>query len=256
MFDKIKSQILPPIIIYLVFIFLWTSFVSLFEIPPYVLPTPLEILKTFMLKKSQFLASAWITFYSATFGFLFSFLIGNGIAFFFSRSPFIKNGFYPYAIFLQTVPIVAIAPLVILWFGTGLSSVIFISFIISLFPIITNVTDGLLNTPSELQQLFRLYRASNNQSFFKLSLPYAVPQMITGAKVSSGLSIIGAIVGEFFAGYGIQNHGLGYAIIQASGQMKTDELFVSIFLSTLLGLFTFSLISLLGSFILKRWHYQ
>ena len=151
------------------------------------------------------------------------------------------------------MPIVAVAPLIVLWIGYGLQGVVAVSFIISLFPVIANTTTGLTRVDPNLLDLFALNNASRWQILFKLRVPGAVPHMLTGARISSGLSVIGAIVGEFFAGYGTEDFGLGYLIILTNGQAKTDYLFACILFCTLLGLAIFSAVGALSNFVLKRW---
>lgn len=172
---------------------------------------------------------------------------------FFSQSQLIRRCFYPYAIFLQTVPIIAIAPLIVNWFGKGFQSIVLVAFIISLFPIITNFTNGLTTVKQSLIDLFTVNGASRLQILFKLRFPHAIPHLIVGAKVASGLSVIGAIVGEFFAGYSTTHYGLGYIITVSSGQLKIDYLFAAVLTSTILSLCFFSFISLSAEYFLKRW---
>ena len=160
---------------------------------------------------------------------------------------------YPYAIFLQTVPIVAIAPLVIAVCGQNLRSVVLVSTIISLFPIITNVTTGLLSVDPRLAELFAVYQASRWQQLCKLQIPTAIPHLVTGAKVSSGLAMVGAIVGEFFAGYGQERYGLGFLIQANSDTLRTDRLMAAVFASAVLGVAMFTLVNLLARWLLKRW---
>src|SRR5690606_1595146 len=161
----------------------------------------------------------------------------------------IQRSFYPYAIFLQTVPIVAIAPLMIIWFGYGLQSVALVAFIISLFPIITNGTAGLTDIEPPLLDLFEMNNASRWRTLWKLRLPNAVPYLMNGTRISSGLSVIGAIIGEFFSSFGKNEYGLGYIIYSSTGRMNTDYLFAAIMVSALLGLLIFGCVSLAGRWI-------
>ena len=180
--------------------------------------------------------------------------IGTLIGIAFSQSAIVRRSFYPYAILLQTVPSVALAPLVILWFGHGFTSVVVVAFIISLFPIITNSTAGLLAVDRNLVELFQMANASRLQALWKLRLPNSIPQIITGAKIACGLSVIGAIVGEFSAGYGTDRFGLGYLITQNSTKLETDYLFAAVLAAMLLGVAIFGSVSLVGELILRLWH--
>ena len=171
----------------------------------------------------------------------------------FSQSVIVRRSFYPYAILLQTVPSVALAPLVILWFGHGFVSVVVVAFIISLFPIITGSTAGLLAVDRNLLELFAMGNASRLQVLWKLRLPNSIPYLITAAKISCGLSVIGAIVGEFSAGFG-DHFGLGYLITQTSATLATDYLFAAVLAAMLLGVLIFGGVSLLGEWVLRLWH--
>ncbi|MDA0838996.1 MAG: ABC transporter permease [Planctomycetota bacterium] len=246
-------EFLAPVFLLCVVILLWHLVTVAFSIQPFLLPGPGAVLDSAQANLRTLVSATLMTAAGALGGFLVSFLLGSVIAFLFSQSRIIQYSFYPYAIFLQTVPIVAIAPLIVIWCGTGFQSVIMVAMIISLFPIITNGTAGLTNVSQQQADLFSLYNASRWQILWKLRLPNSVPNFVTGAKISSGLSVIGAIIGEFFVGYGTKNFGLGYLITMTSGQLKTPYLFATIICSTLLGVFIFLLINLIASRILKRW---
>jgi NitT/TauT family transport system permease protein len=192
------------------------------------------------------------TLIAAASGFGISLVLGSIIAMLFAQSTWIRRAGFPYAILLQTVPIVAIAPPVIAICGPDLSSVIIIAVIISLFPIITNATAGLLAVDPKLEELFRVLRASRWQRLVKLQIPTAVPYLLTGAKISSGLAMVGAIVGEFFAGYGNDAYGLGYLIQANSDSLRTDKLFAAVLASTALGIGIFAVVNL-AALALRRW---
>ena len=187
-------------------------------------------------------------------GFGSSLVIGTLIAFVFAQSRMIRSSGYPYFIFLQTVPIVAIAPLIVRWCGNGFQSVVLVAFILSLFPILSNGTQGLLEIDPDLLDLFRLNNASRLQMLFKLRFPNAVPGILAGARTSSGLAVVGAIVGEFFVGYGSKRFGLGYLINTTNDQLQIDRLFAAVLTSTLFGIAIFSLVNLISVTILRRWY--
>jgi len=252
-FAAMARSAFPPVALFLVFVLAWHAATVAFAIPAFILPGPADVFRAAAANAGRLASATALTAIAAFAGFCASVVIGCLIGFAFSQWPIVRNGCYPYAIFLQTVPIVAIAPLIIIWFGTGLQSVILVSFIVSLFPMITNATAGLTTLHRDLLDLFRLYGATRGQVLLKLRLPAAVPFVIAGAKTSSGMSVIGAIVGEFFAGYGAQRYGLGYLITLTSGQLKTAYLFAAVLCSTLLGLVTFGAVSVAGNAILRRW---
>lgn len=247
------KQTLPPLIVFGLLLVLWDGVIVWFEIPRILLPRPEQVWQLAVQEQEALLSATWITAQGALTGFLASVVVGTGIAFLFAQSALIRQSFYPYAIFLQTVPIVAIAPIIIIWLGSGFTALVTISFIISLFPIITNMSEGLLAVDPGLRDLFRLYGANRWQILWKLQFPNAVPYLITGAKTSAGLAVVGAIVGEFFAAYGIEP-GLGYLIYQSSNLSRTDKLFAAIIASTLLGVLIFVMISALGTYLVKDWY--
>lgn len=245
----------PPVLLLLLVLATWHAMVVCFDLKPYQLPLPSRVALAAWNKRFELAQATLMTGIAAAGGFTSSVVVGTLISIVFSQSRIVARSVYPYAIFLQTVPIVAIAPLIINWLGTGLLSVIVVSFIISLFPMITNTYAGLVHINPNLLDLFRLHNASRLQLLFKLRFPSCVPNLILGAKISAGLSVIGAIVGEFFAG-ATDMFGLGYLIPQAMGQLKIDYGFAAVICSALLGLAVFLLASLAGSTILNRWQFN
>jgi NitT/TauT family transport system permease protein len=239
--------------LFLLLLLLWEAAVDLFGIKSYLIPSPAKVGRAIAQNGPELGGAMLLTAGAAVCGLALSLLTGALISFAFSQSRIIQRSFYPYAIFLQTVPIVAIAPLIILWFGSGFLSVVIVAFILSLFPIITNGTAGLTTVDRDLIDLFEVNNASRAEVLIKLRLPNSVPYFVTGVKTSSGLSVIGAIVGEFFAGYGTDRFGLGYLIVFTAGQLKTAYLFAAILASALLGLVIFGAASLVGNWIVSRW---
>ncbi|QGJ71018.1 Binding-protein-dependent transport systems inner membrane component [Planctomycetales bacterium 10988] len=249
----IFRDLFPPVALFGLVLIAWDVAVWWFAIPPFLLPRPMQILGTFHEEDSRLVWATLVTGQGALGGFGLSLAVGITLGLIFSQSRIIRQSCYPYAIFLQTVPIVAIAPLVVTWFGTGFFSVLLVSFIISLFPIITNATAGLMAVDPGLIDLFRINRATRWQTLFKLRFPNSIPHLVTGAKTSAGLAVVGAIVGEFFVGYGSGQAGLGNLILQTMNQMKTDLLFASVIASASLGVAIFGLVNALGGTLLKRW---
>lgn len=231
------GEMKPAAFIFIFFLGLW-HLASLFW-PPYILPSPIAVFEAFQEHFSEITSAMGLTLAGALSGLALSTFVGLMLSFIFSQARFIRLALYPYAIFLQTVPIVAIAPLLVLWFGHGFLSVVMVAFIVSIFPIITNGTDGLNRVDEKLVDLFAAYRATRFEKLIFLQIPYALPSFATGIKIASGLAVVGAVFGEFFAGYGTEKFGLGYLIILTSGQLKTAYLFAAIIASTMLGLGVF-----------------
>lgn len=251
---RFVRDIVPPTLFLIVLIAAWHAATIAFRLPPYLVPKPVAVWNVAVERFDRLTSATGLTAAAALAGFGMSLVGGTVIAFAFSQSRLLRSSCQPYAVFLQTVPIVAIAPIIITWFGYGFRSVVLVSFVISLFPIITNATTGLLAVDRELSELFQLLNATRWQTFSRLRLPNAVPWVVAGARTSSGLAVIGAIVGEFFAGYGSNRYGLGYLIRQTSEQARTDELFAAVIASTLLGIAIFSSVNLVSSTVLARWN--
>ena len=253
MSETLSARVWPPLLVFAGVLALWQLLCYALALPAYLVPAPTRVAAAAIANAGALATATGLTAVAAVLGLLTSLLLGTAIAVLFSQSRLLARSLYPYAIFLQTVPVVAVAPLIVIWFGTGLASVVLVSVMISLFPVITNGTAGLTRVDPQYLELFAMRDASRAQVLFKLRLPGAVPYIVTGAKISGGLAVIGAIVGEFFAGYGAAGYGLGYVILQTSGQLKTAELFAAILACTLLGLVLFAAVSLLGELALRRW---
>ncbi len=246
--------LLPPLAALIVFVLLGETLTNLLQIPPYLLPAPSAIAKAGLKEWETLLGAALTTSKAALFGFGLSAAFGVLCAIVLSSSRLIEKAFYPYTVFLQTVPIVAIAPLLVLWFGAGLRAVTVSAFIVSVFPMIANTLAGLRSVDPALRDLFRLYGASRFSTLIKLELPFAVPNMITGCRIASGLSVIGAIVGEFVAGFAEGAAGLGILVLSSYRQLRTDLLFAAVLTASLLGLALFAAVSGFGFLLLRRWH--
>jgi NitT/TauT family transport system permease protein len=244
----------PPVVFFALVVLVWQAATSLWEIPAYLVPSPGRVLAAAHEHAAELWRASLMTAAGALCGFGLSLTVGTAAGLLFSQSRIIERSIYPYAIFLQTVPIVAIAPLVVMWFGNGFGGVVTVAFILSLFPIITNATAGLKRVESSLVELFEIGNASRWQTLVKLRLPNSVPYLVAGAKISCGLSVIGAIVGEIFAGYGAQGFGLGYLINMNTGNLDTAYAFAAVIAATLLSIAIFLAVTALSATILARWH--
>jgi NitT/TauT family transport system permease protein len=245
---------LPPVVLFVALIAIWQIVVVKTGVLPFLVPAPASVLAAAREHQSELMGATGRTAAAAVCGLLLSLCGGTVVGIAFSQSAIVRRSCYPYAILLQTVPSVALAPLVILWFGHGFVSVVVVAFIISMFPVITNSTAGLLAVDRNLLELFEMANASRLQVLWKLRLPNSIPHVITGAKIACGLSVIGAIVGEIFAGYGTDQFGLGYLISLNSTKLETDYLFASVLAAMLLGVAIFGAVSLIGELILRLWH--
>lgn len=233
---------------------LWQAAVVWLRIHPIVLPSPIRVAGVAWQERITLLAGFCLTGAAALLGLVASILLGTSVAVLFSQSRWLRAAFYPYVVFLQTVPIVAIAPLLITWFGYGFRTVVFVACIISLFPVISNVTAGLLSVDENLKDLFRLNRATRWQTLIKLRIPLAVSHLILGTRISAGLAVIGAIIGEFFVGNGAGGYqGLGTLMTGWQNLARTDALMAVVLTSTLLGLVMIGLVNGIARLALSRW---
>ena len=233
----------------------WQSVIWAFAVPSYMLPTPWSVAKTFAARLPDLWSATMISGEAALGGLLASIVVGVLIALVFARSRWIRRMLYPYTILLQTVPIVAIAPLILMWVGQGLLSVGVVAFIICLAPIIANTTQGLISVDENLVQLFLMHNASQGQMLRRLRLPHSLPYLFVGVRISSGIAVIGAITGELFAGSGQVGHGgIGYSILYAQTQVQTDYLFALVIAATLLGFALFFAVALFEWLALHKWH--
>jgi NitT/TauT family transport system permease protein len=246
---KLLRSALPAAIPFVVVVLGLEALVRGGWIRAFLMPPPSAIFLTMAQDWPELLAALAKTSAGAFAGFVLSAVGGIGIAVFLASSRAIQRAFYPYAVFFQTVPIIAIAPLLVIWFGYGMRTVIASAFVASIFPVIANTLNGILSTDPALRDLFRLYGASASATLWKLRFPSALPQILTGLRIAGGLAVIGAIVGEFIGG-----QGLGSVVDVARTQQRTDKVFAAVLLASLLGLVLFGLINILSRVALRRWH--
>jgi NitT/TauT family transport system permease protein len=252
---KIGITLLSAVAIFGALLVLWQAIIWIFRLPPYLLPSPARVAHAVVNRLPSLVASLSLTAAAAAGGLLAALLIGLVISLVFAQSPWIRRMFYPYTILLQTVPIVAIAPMILIWMGPGLGSVTLIAFIICLAPIIANTTQGLMSVDRNMVDLFLMHNASRAQVLLKLRLPHAMPSLFIGIRIASGIAVIGAITGELFAGSSrVGVGGIGYAIQYASAQLETDYLFALVLAATVLGFGFFFTVMFLEWHFLHNWH--
>jgi NitT/TauT family transport system permease protein len=218
-------------------------------IPAYLLPAPSEVIDSLIDDRAELALAAWATLSSALTGLLLSFAAGTFFAIALSSSDLARRAFYPYAVFFQTVPIISIAPLLVIWFGFGQPTVIASAAIVSVFPIIASTLLGLKSTEPALLDLFKLYAASNRQTLWMLKIPFALPQIFSGLRIASGLAVVGAIVGEFIGG-----GGLGSVVDAARTQQRVDRVFAAVLISALLGVVLVGAVNFISAVALGSWH--
>ncbi|WP_082220236.1 ABC transporter permease [Domibacillus robiginosus] len=249
-----KELYLGPIIAFILFLTLWQTIPLALGLPHYILPKPTDVWEATIADWTLLSEAIRITIFESVIGFLLSAVIGIGVSVLLASSKILERSIYPYAIILQTIPVVAVAPIVVIWFGAGFNSIVVISFLIGFFPVISNTLMGLNSVDKNMDELFTLYNASKWQRMWKLRIPAAMPYIMTGLKISCTLSIVGAIVGEYVAGIGGGNGGLGYAITVAAIQVKTSFLFSCGIAAAILGISFYLIVSLFSKMLLGSWH--
>lgn len=247
--------VLNAVAVFAALLALWQFVLWVFHVPPFMLPSPWSVAKAIHSRFPSLLNSLVITAEESAGGLAASVIVGVIVAFVFAQFRWVRKMLYPYTLLVQTVPIIAIAPLIIMWVGAGTAAVMLIAFIISVAPVIANTTQGLISVDENLVHLFLMNNASKRQVLFKLRLPHAVPSLFVGIRIACGIAVIGAIIGELYAGSSsVGEGGLGYSIEYASSQLQTDYLFALVLAATVLGFAFLFLVMFLEWYFLHKWH--
>jgi NitT/TauT family transport system permease protein len=248
------QRLLAPIAIGALMLGLWEFAVWRLGVPYYILPGPWRIFTTLIADWDTLSTSLWITLEIAGLALLAAVVVGGALAVLFTQSKWLELSLFPYAIILQVTPIVAIAPLIIIWVNDTLLSLLICAWIVAFFPILSNTILGLNSADHNLLSLFQLYGASRWQTLRRLRLPAALPYFLGGLRISGGLALIGAVVAEFVAGTGGTASGLAFRILEASYQLKIPRMFAALALVSLSGIVIFLVLSLVSHLVLRRWH--
>ncbi|MEO0537039.1 MAG: ABC transporter permease [Cyanobacteria bacterium P01_A01_bin.123] len=233
----------------------WDLLVRFTGLPPYLLPGPLLVLEALITEAPQLFGSLWITLQITVVAFIAATISGLLIAVLFTQSRWIERSFFPYAVILQTTPIVAIAPLIIMWLKNNtFMALVVCAWIVAFFPIVSNTTLGLKSADHSLRNLFQLYGANRWQTLWYLRLPSALPYFLGGLRISGGLALIGAVVAEFVAGRGGARSGLAYQILMSGLNLQIPRMFAALALITGLGVLIFVGLTLLSDALLRHWH--
>jgi len=246
--------IVAPLMVAVVLLLLWEVVVRVFKVPVFLVPAPSVIWTTLLADWPLLAASLWFTLGITALALLAATVLGVTLAFLFVQNRLIELSLFPYAVLLQVTPIVAIAPLIVIWVDNSLIALTLCATIVALFPIISNTVFGLRSIDPGLRDLFALHHASRWQVLWRLRVPSALPAFFSGLRIATGLALIGAVVAEFVAGTGGTQGGLAYQILQAGLQLNIPRLFAALFLITASGVVLFALMTLIGKLALKRWH--
>ncbi len=247
------ARLLLPLAVLGLSIWAWDLVVRLKDIPPYVLPGPALVCKTLWSDRALLLDSLVVTLTTTLEGFGLALVGGVGLAILFNQSRLIEYSLYPYAVILQVTPIVAIAPLLLIYLPQPVA-VLACAWIVAFFPVLSNTTLGLGSVDRNLADLFRLYGASRWQVLRRLKLPAAMPFILGGMKIAGGLSLIGAVVAEIAAGSAGAGSGLAYRIAESGYRLNIPRMFAALLLLSVAGVVIFFTLSLFAHLVLRRWH--
>jgi NitT/TauT family transport system permease protein len=246
-------RIVLPLAMLALSVLAWDLAVRLFAIPPYVLPSPGRVAATLIDDRQLLLQSLLVTLTITLEGFLLAALGGIALAVGFNRWRIAEYALYPYAVILQVTPVVAIAPLLLIYLPQHLA-VLACAWIVAFFPVLANTTLGLNSVDHNLVALFQLYKASRWQVLRYLKLPAALPQMLAGLRIAGGLSLIGAVVAEIAAGSAGAGSGLAYRIAESGYRLNISRMFAALLLLSLAGVAIFFVLSAVSHLMLRRWH--
>lgn len=248
------DRLLYPVLVAVLLLSAWQGAVTAWEIPPYLVPSPLLVLQTLLADGAVLGAALLFTLKITLLSFAVAVVLGTLISFVFVQSRLLETALFPYAVLLQVTPIVAVAPLIIIWVKDPTISLVICAALVALFPIISNTTLGLRSVDLDLQSYFEMNRASRLQVLLRLRVPSALPYFFGGLRISSGLALIGAVVAEFVAGTGGNSTGLAYQILYAGYQLNIPRMFAALLLISLAGVALFAAMAWLSRLALGGWH--
>ena len=242
---RLLGETLIPAATLLAALVAWEVATRAFRIPRFIMPAPSAILVEGWEWRYRFIGHTWVTLYETLGGFALSMVVGVPLAVLIVYSPALRAAIYPLVILAQSVPKIAIAPVLLLILGYGEIPKMVVAFLVAFFPVVVDTATGLAATPPELLDLSRSYRASAFKTFLKVRLPMALPFIFAGAKVAITLSVIGAVVGEFVG----SDRGLGYVILSSTSYWKTEVAFSAMILLSLMAIVLFAAVSLVERFV-------
>ena len=248
------AEIAAPLLAGVLFLAAWQAIVQWKGIPPYILPSPVAIAEALWRDGPSLLGSLLVTLRITAAALIAAIVFGGALAILFAQSRLLEISLFPYAVILQVTPVVAIAPLIIIWVNDTFLALLVCAWIVAFFPIVANTTLGLNSADRNLVELFRLYGASRWQTLRHLRLPAALPYFLAGVRISGGLALIGAVVAEFVAGTGGAETGLAYRILEAGYRLQIPRLFAALLLLSAAGIAIFAVLSWLTRLLIGHWH--
>lgn len=251
---RIALERMAPALVGALLLLLWQGAVQWYELPPYVLPSPLLIARTLAADFTTLLPSWLFTLKITALAFLGAAVGGLGLALLLASSRLLERSLFPYAVVLQVTPIVAIAPLIVIWAKDTTLALFICAWIVAFFPVVSNTLAGLNSADANLRDLFKLYGASKWQTMLWLRLPSALPYYLAGLRISGGLALIGAVVAEFVAGTAGTESGLAYRILESAYRLRIPRVFAALVLISATGLAIFALLTFVSNRLLRHWH--
>jgi NitT/TauT family transport system permease protein len=245
---------IAPFILGIAALIAWEAAVRLGDIPSYVLPGPLLVAQTLWTDGLSLLASLWVTLRITVLALIAAALGGTLLAVMMAQSRLIERTLFPYAVILQVTPVVAIAPLIIIWANDTTLALVLCAWIVAFFPIVSNTMTGLNSVDRNLLDLFRLYGANRWQMLWRLRFPAALPFFLAGLRISGGLALVGAVVAEFVAGSGGAETGLAFRILEAGYRLQIPRLFAALVLLGMTGIAIYLVLDWTSRLLLRRWH--
>jgi NitT/TauT family transport system permease protein len=241
-------RVIYPVFGIVLILLAWHFYVVAFKVPPVVMPSPLRVWDALLKNAPLLLRESWTTFLECIYGFVLAVVVGILIAVIVTTSRILNQMFYPILIATQSIPKVAIAPIVLVWFGTGMESKVAIAFIVAFFPMVVDTATGLRATPDDLLDLARSLKCTRWQIFWKIQVPSALPFIFSGAKVAVTLTVIGAVIGEFVG----SNSGLGNLVLVANASVNSSLVWASLIYLSALGMLLYGAVAL-AERILMPW---
>jgi NitT/TauT family transport system permease protein len=251
---EVVARLVPPLCAAAVLLGLWELWVRWTDPPRFLFCAPSEIVRDAIARAGELAMATWNTTVAVVGGFALSVVVGVAVGVALSSSRLLERALYPFTVILQTVPLVAIAPMLVIWLHAGVRAVAICAFIVSLFPVITNTLSGIRSIPHSQVELFWLYGARPLAVLTKLKLPGAVPSIMAGLRIAAGLAVIGAVVGEFVAGELGAERGLGIVVVVAAKQGELPMLFAAVALASVLGIAMVGAVNMAAYFLMYRWH--
>ena len=252
--NRLWLRIAAPVAIGILFLALWQAGVWLTGVPKYILPAPSDVAQSLWTDGPSLAGSLAFTLQITLTALAAAVLFGGLIALVFSLSRLVEISFFPYVVILQVTPLIAIAPLIIIWVHTPLLALLLCAWIVAFFPIVSNTTIGLNSADRNLLALFRLYGASRWQVLWRLRVPTALPYFLAGLRISGGLALIGAVAAEFVAGTGGAETGLAYRILESEYRLTIPRLFAALFLLSVTGIVIYVTLDAISRRLLRHWH--